>query len=303
MGDPRAGTPGRLALSRPDKVLFPDVGVTKADLAEYLERIAPLLLPHLADRPLALKRYPDGIEAKGFFQKDATGRAPAWVRTAGIPRRDGKVLQHVVVDDVATLRWLADQAALELHGLTARAPHLDHPDQLVVDLDPEVGDVAGARQAARAVRDLFEEVGLGEPRLKTSGSKGFHLHVALDGTATTGEVVGFARASMAEVARRDPERLTVERRVDARGGRVYLDVGRNGRGQTVAVPYGVRARPGAPVATPIGWDELGRTAPDRWTVRNLFRRLGQREDPWAGEPRRHGLADARRALAELAGDA
>ncbi|MBW3664752.1 MAG: non-homologous end-joining DNA ligase [Actinobacteria bacterium] len=293
----------RVEVSRPDKVLFPDDGITKADLAEYHARIAEVAAPHLRDRPLALRRFPDGIGAGGFFQKDWDGRPPEWVRTVPIERADGEELDHVIAGDAATLVWLADRAAIELHGWLARSDDLHHPDQLVVDLDPSDDDIAAARSATRRVRDLLDELGLGERWLKTSGSKGYHVHVPLDRSADFDTVRSFARRAMELLARRYPDELTTEQRKAKRAGRTYLDVGRNAYGQTAVAPYTVRAHRGAPVATPIDWHELGETDPQRYTIRNLFRRLGQKDDPWTGfADRARSLTDAQCRLDELLAD-
>jgi bifunctional non-homologous end joining protein LigD len=278
-------------LSNENKVLFPGNGLTKVDVVDYYERLADHILPHLEGRPLVLQRFPDGIEGHGFYQKQAGEHLPGWVRTVNVQLTGSKDSQDLVVcDDVATLVYLANQACLVLHPWLSPADALEHPDLLVVDLDPSPGnDFESVRQTARKVRALFEELGL-PSFLKLTGSKGVHIAVPLDGRADFDTVRSFARDAMQLLAERHPDDLTTEQRKDQRRGRVYLDVGRNAYGQTAVAPYSVRPLHEAPVAAPIDWDELGRVGPHHVTVKNVFRRLAQREDPWHGLRRRaHSL--------------
>lgn len=267
-------------VSSVDKVFFDDDGITKGELVGYYRRVAETMLPYLVGRPVAMKRFPDGLGGEGFFQKNAGSHFPDWLRREDIPKREGGVLDHVVVDEPATIVYLANQGTIELHGWLSTAADLEHPDQVVFDLDPANDDVAAVRRAARHVRALLDELGLAS-LLKTSGSAGYHVHVPLDGSADFTTAGRFAAAAADLLARRHSDELTDEARRDKRKGRVFVDHLRNAYGQTVVAPYGVRARSGAPVATPIDWDELGSAEPRSYTIRNLFRRLGQRDDPWA----------------------
>lgn len=266
-------------VSSVDKVLFPEDGITKGELVSYYDRIAQVMFPYVADRPVALKRYPDGLGAEGFFQKNVSGHFPTWVGRVRVDKRGGGSSEQIVIDEPATLVYLADQGTVELHAWLTRSDALEQADQLVLDLDPPGEDVAAARDAARRVREILDELELPH-LLKTSGSKGYHVHVLIDRDAEV-DASAFAADVARLLARRHPDALTDEQRKEARRGRVLVDHFRNGFGQTVVAPYSVRARPGAPVSTPIGWDELGRTDPQRFTIRNIFRRLAQRDDPWA----------------------
>jgi bifunctional non-homologous end joining protein LigD len=290
-----------LKLSNPDKVLFPATGLTKADLTAYYERIAPVMLPHLAGRPLSMVRYPNGVEAEGFMQKNASDYFPDWIRRARLAKQNGAV-DHVVAEDAATLVYLANQACVTLHVGLSRIDGIDHPDRLVIDLDPSDDDFLKVKRAAKEARALLEEVGL-VPFLQTTGSRGLHLWVPLDRSADFDQVRAFA-AKLADllVARR-PRELTTAQRKAKRGDRVFVDVARNAYAQTAVAPYSVRAHPQAPVATPIDWAELDdpKLAPQRYTIRNLFRRLARKRDPWA-EIDRHAraLEPARERLERLA---
>jgi bifunctional non-homologous end joining protein LigD len=290
-----------LKLSNPDKMLFPAAGVTKADLIDYYERIAPVMLPHLAGRPLSLVRYPNGVDAEGFMQKNASDYFPDWIPRARLAKQNGAV-DHVVAEDAATLVYLANQACVTLHVGLSRIDGIDHPDRLVIDLDPSDDDFLKVKRAAKEARALLEEVGL-VPFLQTTGSRGLHLWVPLDRSADFDQVRAVAgRVAELLVARR-PRELTTAQRKAKRGDRVFVDVARNAYAQTAVAPYSVRARPQAPVATPIDWAELDepKLAPQRYTISNLFRRLARKRDPWA-ELDRHArpLERARERLQRLA---
>jgi bifunctional non-homologous end joining protein LigD len=289
-------------ISRPDKVLFPEPGWTKADIAEHYEHVAAVMLPHLAGRPLVTYRFPDGVDDAGFFQKQAPADPP--VDTVTVPSGNARgEVEHLLVDDVEGLRYLANQAAIELHRWLARAdgPGVDHPDLLVIDLDPAASvELAALRDAARATRDLFTAVGL-SPYLMATGSRGYHVLAPLDRSAGFDQARELARALAARLAAADPDGLTTEQRIAKRGDRIFLDTNRNAYGQTVVVPYSPRARAGATVAVPITFDELGRVAPDGHDIASIRRRLAQqREDPWAGMAEHAAaVADVRAALDAL----
>lgn len=292
-----------IELGNPDKVLFPDAEMTKRDLADYYARVAEVMLPHVRERALVMQRFPDGIDGPAFYQKETPDYFPDWIRTQTVAKEDGRVT-HVVCDDAATLVYLADQACITPHVWLSTVDDLYSPDRLVFDLDPPEGedDPEPVRFAARAIRHLLEELSLGS-RIMTTGSKGFHLVVPLRPGPGFDELRDFARRCADVAASRHPDVLTVEQRIGARAGRVFLDYLRNSYAQTTVAPYAVRAKPGAPVATPIDWRELGSTRPRTYTVANLFRRLGQKQDPWAAEHlESQSLDDARKYLAGLEED-
>jgi bifunctional non-homologous end joining protein LigD len=294
-------------VSDPDKVFFPGAGITKGEIAEYYGRVAEVMLPHVRDRCISMHRWPDGIEGDDFYQKEAPGYFPEWIRTETVPKKGDGSVRHVVADDARTLVYLADQGCLTPHVWLSRTERPDHPDRMVFDLDPS-GDpatpssVQDLRWAARNLGRLLEELAL-SPKIMTSGSRGFHLHVSLDGSADFDATRGFARRVSEMLAARHPDRLTTAQRKKERRGRIFLDYLRNGYAQTSVPPYAVRARPGAPVATPVEWDELSGIRPQRYTVRNLFRRLGQKADPWEDpDDDSSGLAGPLKKLDELEQD-
>jgi bifunctional non-homologous end joining protein LigD len=290
-------------VSNLDKPLYPKDDFTKGDVLAYLQAVGEVMVPHLRDRPLTMRRFPDGIEGEGFIQKGASDYFPAWVETADIPQRSGrKPVRHVVCNNEATLAYVANQACLEFHVGLSRVNNLEHPDRFVVDVDPPDGvDVADLRQAVRQIRDVFTAVGF-TPFVQATGGKGFHVVACLDESADYDEVRTFARDLARYLADRAPDELTFEQRKDKRGQRIFLDVNRNAYGQTVIAPYSLRSHPGVPVATPIDWSELGKVEPDSYHPDGIRRRLSRKDDPWAELARHAGSAvDARGRLEELSG--
>jgi bifunctional non-homologous end joining protein LigD len=268
-------------ITHPDKVLFPDDDITKGDLAAYYEAMAPIMLPHMRGRPLTMERYPAGIGRKGFWQKDVSKGFPDWLERVSVPKKDG-VVHYPVVTDKQSLLWVTNQNTITQHVWTSRVPDLAHPDICVFDLDPSSDDLAAVRRAALELRDLLEELTL-PSWVKTTGSKGFHIVVRLDGKTHIGHVARFANAVGTLFVKRAPDRLTQEFSKANRRGRIYVDTGRNGYGATFAAAYTVRARRGAPVSAPCTWDEIerGDVRPITFTVRNMPERIAKVGDLWA----------------------
>ena len=283
-------------ISKPDKELFPASGklraVTKVELADYYAAVAEAMLPYLKDRPINMQRFPDGIEGMSFYEKKVPSHFPDFVSTVEVHTADGQQRQ-VIVNDVRSLVYLAQQACLTPHTWLSRSDDLERPDQLIFDLDPTVEDLKRVRRATRLVGELLDELGL-TSFLKTTGSRGYHVLVPLRRSKDFDDVRRFARDLAEVLVERHPDLLTLEARKDKRGDRVLVDVQRNGYGQTAVPAYAVRARPGAPVSTPIAWDELSRVRPDQFTVRTVGRRLSRQEDPW------REVAGVRQALSEAA---
>jgi len=274
-------------ITHPEKVLFPDDGITKGEIATYYETIAPVLLPHIRNRPVTMERYPSGIGKKGFWQKDVSKGFPEWLQRVAVPKKDGTV-HHPLVTDVRSLLWIVNQNTITPHVWVTRVPDLYHPDVCVFDLDPSRDDEPEVlRQATLALRDLLDELGL-PSWVKTTGSKGFHIVVPLDGSARTDEVERFAHAVGRLMVARDPDHLTQEFSKADRGGRILVDTGRNGYSATFATPYAVRAKAGAPVSAPCTWEEVarGEVLPRSFTVRTLPERVARVGDLWSDMKRR-----------------
>lgn len=275
-----------VAITHPDRVLFPADGITKRDLVDYYCQVADVMLPHLRDRPLTLQRFPRGIDESGFVQQDFADSMPAWMSSAEVAKEGGSVV-HPVAHRPEALAWLANQNCITLHGWQSRQDRLDTPDRLIFDFDPSGNDFGVVRATARATADVLADLGLAT-YVQTTGSRGLHVVVPLRAAADFDAVRQFARGVADVVVADDPAHRTIEARKSKRGERVYLDVMRNAYAQTAVAPYSVRARAGAPVATPVEWDELGARGmrPDRFTLRDLPKRLAGQRDPWI-DMRRH----------------
>jgi bifunctional non-homologous end joining protein LigD len=268
-------------ITHPDKILFPEDGITKGELAAYYEMAAPVMLPHIRARPVTMERYHRGIGAPGFFQKDVSKEFPSWLQRVEVPKKGGTV-HYPIVTDTRSLLWLANQNSITPHVWTSRAPDLLHPDICVFDLDPAREEPDVLRSAVLALRDLLKEIGL-PSWIKTSGSKGFHIVVSLDGKSAIGEVAAFAHGVGALLVARDPTHLTQEFHKTDRRGRILVDTGRNGYSATFAAAYAVRAKPGAPVSAPCTWEEVanGAVGPRTFTLRTMKDRIAAVGDPWA----------------------
>jgi len=269
-------------ITHPEKIMFPDCGITKGELAAYYETIAPVMLPHLRRRPITMERFHRGIDAPGFFQKDVVKGFPEWLKRVEVPKHGGTV-HHPIANDVRSLLWLANQNSITIHVWPSRTPNLYNPDICIFDLDPsQEDDFDTLRAAALKLRDLLDELGLSS-WIKTSGSKGFHIAVPLNGKSDFGEVARFAHTVGRVLVSRDPDHLTQEFLKVDRGGRILVDTGRNGYSATYAATYTVRARPGAPVSAPCTWKEIegGDVGPKTFTLRTMAQRIAAAGDLWA----------------------
>jgi len=262
--------------------MFPDAGITKGELAAYYELVASVMVPHLAGRPVTLERFHKGIGDKGFFQKNVEKGAPEWLERVAVPKSDG-IVNYAVVRDARGLLWLANQNCITPHVWVSRVPQLLYPDLCVFDLDPLEEDLAVLRTATLLLRDMLAELGC-TSWVKTSGSKGFHVVVPLDGTADSGQVARFAHAVGRAFVERDPAHLTQEFYKSDRGGRILVDTGRNEFGATYAATYAVRPKPNAPVSAPCTWEEIasGEVGPQTFTLRTMAARLDAVGDLWSG---------------------
>jgi bifunctional non-homologous end joining protein LigD len=290
----------QVEVTHADRLMFPADGITKGDIVDYYSEVAEVLLPHLKGRPLTVWRYPRGIDQKGFVQQDFAESLPEWMGGVEVDKEGGTVV-HPTVDRPEALQWLANQNCLTLHAWLSRRDRLDTPDRLIFDLDPSGSDFAVVRATARAFADVLDELGL-VAYVQTTGSRGLHVVTPVKGDTDFDTARQFTRDVAEVVAADDPAHRTIEMRKVNRGDRVYLDVMRNAYAQTAAAPYTVRARRGAPVATPLEWDELDRRGlrADRFTIRDVPKRLAENGDPWANLQRRaRSLTRPAQRLAKL----
>jgi bifunctional non-homologous end joining protein LigD len=272
-----------IKISNRDKVFFPDAGLTKGDLIDYYAQVAETMVPHMKRYGVSMQRFPDGLDGEGFYNKDKPDYFPDWIKTVNFPKREGGSFDAPIVDSKAALLYLADQAVLTPHLYLARTDDLEHPDKMIYDLDPPEGTkhFDAVRQAALDIREVMTELDL-KAWVQTTGSKGFHVIIPLDRSAGFEAVRGFAHDVALLLVRRHPDKYTLKQRKKERGGRIFLDMLRNAYGATAVAPYAVRARPTAPVATPVEWHEVEEGASPRdWTIQSIPNRLAQKKDPWA----------------------
>ncbi len=259
-------------VSNPDKPIFERAGFTKSDLVEHYSTVAGPMLAFMAERPLTLQRFPNGIESKGFMQKNASDHFPETIGRFEVPKNDGGFTTYPVVNRPEDVAFLANQGTITFHMWLSTRVHPDAPDWLVMDLDPEAGDLAGVRSATHTIRSLLAEFHVEGVPIAT-GSSGFHVWVPL-GAGHTGEDVAMtARALAGLAAIRHAEELTTEFLKKNRRGRVFVDWLRNTPGATTVVPFSLRPRPTAPVAVPVTWEEVDSVRPDSWTLGSLEDRI------------------------------
>lgn len=261
-----------MKVSSADRIMFPEVGLTKGDMVGYYETIADLIFPFLVARPLTLERYPQGIGTKGFMQKNAADHFPDSIERYEVPKSDGGTTTFPVITEPTDVPYLANQGTVSFHIWTSRVPDTDHPDYFVMDLDPEAGDVGQARSAAEAARDALASFGVESIPVAT-GSKGYHVWAPIVPDVAWQEVAIAAQSIAGLVVAANPDLATTEFLKKNRKGRVFVDWMRNHPGASVISPFSIRPRPTAPVSTPITWDELAITDPDQWTVANLAERV------------------------------
>jgi len=287
-----------VTITNPKKIFWPDEGYTKADLIAYYEAAAPMLLPYLRGRPVVLTRYPDGITGKSFFQKDAPEFVPAWVRTERIYSKEAeREIDYFIVNDVETLRYIANLGTIPLHLWSSRLGSLERPDWLILDLDPKGAPFADVVKVARRLHEILDELGLPN-YIKTSGATGLHILIPLGARYTHEEARTFGRLLALLGVEAAPEIATIARPIRARGGKVYIDFAQNGHGRTIVSPFSVRPLPGAPVSCPLRWDQVtARLDPMRFTIKTIPNQFEKMQDPLA--PILTGATDMAAAIARI----
>ena len=262
------------ALSRLDKVLWPQDGYTKGELINYYVEVAPYILPHLKGRPMVFTRYPDGIEKQSFYQKNAPPSLPEWVNTFTYYSSDSKRdINFILVEESATLVWLANQACIEMHPWLSRTASVDYPDFVIFDLDPSPGNsFEQVRTIALLNRRVLNELGL-RSYIKTSGSQGLHVYVPVDNEYSYEEIRDFGHSVAEIICTMQPDIATIERTVRKRGAKIYVDYLQNVKGKTLCSAYSVRPRDGATVSAPLNWDEVSNVKPSDFTIKTILPRL------------------------------
>lgn len=291
-------------ITHPDKVLFPKTKITKKELAEHYLAVAKYMLPLIKDRPISMKRYPSGINQEGFFQKNAPEGHPDWIKTATVGRKEKENIHMVLCNDLATLLWMANQNCITPHIWLSRYDKPHQPDRLIFDLDPPPKkSFETVVYGARALREILEKKLKLKTFVTTTGSKGVHIVVPIKREFDFAEVRKFAHEIALFLIKKDPTKFTLEVRKEKRRGRLFIDIIRNAYGQTVAAPYSVRALEGAPVATPISWEELNQKTltSTSFNIHNIRKRL--QKNPWSNlERSSKSIKQAMKLLANLKGN-
>ncbi|HZJ37196.1 MAG TPA: non-homologous end-joining DNA ligase [Gillisia sp.] len=289
-------------ISNRDKVFFPNSKYTKGDLIDYYEKISEIMIPYIKDRPISMLRFPNGINDKQFYQKDTPDYFPDWIEVKKVKKQEGGTTNYVICNNTATLVYLANQACITPHIWLSKKDKLDYPDRMIFDLDPSDNDFSKVKSVAEKLKKFLEK-DLDLPvYLMTTGSRGLHVVVPLERSSNFDEVRDFAQSSAKHLEAENPEEITTATQINKRGNKLYIDTARNGFGQTSVTPYAIRPIEGAPVATPIEWEELGNSSltSQTYSVKNIFLRLGQKSDPWK-DINRHSVSitSARKKLNEI----
>lgn len=268
-----------LTLSHLDKILFPESQITKQDLITYYTKISPLFLPHVKDRLIVMQRFPRDIH-EGFFQKEVPDYFPSLIKRATIPLKKGSVQTLLLINTESDLIYLANQSVITMHPWLSNYQNPYYPTKLVFDLDPSPeSDIKQVRFAVREVKKMLEKYGL-VTYLMTTGSRGYHVVAPIKPTHDFDTVHAFAKNIANTLAQQHPDDCTVTMSKSGRDGKVFIDYLRNAYGQTSVAPYCVRAQEGAPIATPLDWSELATTLPQKYRIKNIFKRLARKQDPW-----------------------
>jgi len=270
----------QVKITHGQNILFSKTQITKNELIEYYLNIAPIMIPHVKNRPLTMRRFTRGIAHEGFFQKNISDYFPKWIKSIPIKKKEDGIVNYAVCNNAATLVYLANQLCITPHIWLSKIDKLNYPDRMIFDLDPSTKNFDQVRFAAKQLKKLLENLGL-QTFVMTTGSRGLHIVVPLDRKKDFDFVRQFAKDVATILAQKYPKMLTTEIRKAKRGKKIFIDTYRNAFAQTAVAPYAVRAKKGAPVATPIDWREVtSRLKPNSYTIKNIFRRLAKKEDPW-----------------------
>ena len=269
-------------ITHPDKILFGKSGLTKQDLVDYYFAIAPIMMPHIDDRPISMQRFPQGIAKEGFYQKDASDYFPKWITRIPIGKQEGGKVDYVVIDKPATLIYLANQNCITPHVWLSKTDNIHKPDRMIFDLDPaESLSFADIQDVAKKLKTILDDLEL--PTLcMLTGSRGAHIVVPLKSVHTFDEVRDFAHDIAKLLAQQFPKLITIDVHKTKRGKRVFIDWLRNGFGATAVAPYAVRARENAPIAMPVTWKELlsPKMISQKYTIKNVMKRINKVGDMW-----------------------
>lgn len=271
-----------IEISNIEKAFFQDINITKEDVINYYSGIADVMVPHMKDRPLNMHRAPDGVNGENFYQQEMSDYFPEWIDHAEVKKREGGTISHALCNNKESLVYLAGQAVLTFHVWLSKTDNIRKPDKLIFDLDPSPnGNFDSVIYGALKLKEYFDEKSA-TTYIMTTGSKGLHVIIPLRPENDFDEVRKKAEEIASGLSEKYPDNLTTEQQKNKRKGRLFLDYLRNSYGQTSVAPYSIRIIEGAPIATPLSWEELkdkdinSRT----YNIKNIFRRMGQKVDPW-----------------------
>lgn len=287
-----------------DKIFFPEKKITKGDLIDYYDKIADFLLPFMENRPLTLSRFPNGINGEGFYQKKVPDYFPDWIEVKQVKKKEGGSISQIVCNNKATLIYLVNQGTLSFHPWLSTTSDLNKPNKMVFDLDPPKGNFELVLKGAKVLRSILEDHLDLNAFVMATGSEGLHVITPIRANERFEIVHAFAKDICEYMALQEPDSFTVELRKDQRDGRLFIDYMRNTYGQTSISPYSIRALEGAPVATPLKWEELDKKGltSQSYHIKNIFKRLSQKDDPWDYfRPKAKDINDSIEKLKEVAG--
>lgn len=270
----------KVEFSNQDKIIFPKAKLTKKAIIDYYKKIADYILPHLKARPVTLERYPEGINKNGFFQKNKSDYFPNWLDFYEISNKDGTTTEYVLINNVDSLLFLINQAVITPHIWLSQKNDIKKPDKIVFDLDPTKKDYRNLVIIAKSIKKYLDSIGL-VAYVMSTGSNGVHIILPIKPELSFEQIHEFAKKISEKIVNKNPKIATIEQRKDKRDGKVFIDYLRNSYGQTSVCPYAIRPKENAPIATPLSWDELTSSFnPQRYTIKNIFRRLAQKNNPW-----------------------
>jgi len=272
---------GRVEITKKDKILFKNPDYSKKDVAEYYEKIWPHMDFYIIGCPVTLQRFPNGIDEKGFYQKNASDYFPSWLDKLEVEGRDKNKTNYPMCNSLDSLIYLVNQGTITFHTWLSSTHDLENPDKIIFDLDPPEDDFSLVVEAAMDVKEELENLKL-KPFVMTTGSKGLHIISPIKPEYNFDQVKEFTKKVAYHIIKNNENKYTTEQRKESRGGKIFLDILRNTKGQTGVCPYSLRPIEGAPIATPLTWNELskGNFDAQKYKINNIFRRLGQIEDPW-----------------------
>lgn len=296
----RDGEKGKMKITNPDKILFPKTKISKEQLVEYYENIAECMLPHIKGRPITMNRFPDGVQGETFYQKNAPDYFPDYIPFQPVEKSDGGIVNYAIINNKKALSYIANYVCVP-HIWLSREPKLNYPDRMIFDLDPSEGvSFTAVKWAAKELRKLLDQLEL-PSFLMTTGSRGLHVVIPLKRRYLFDEVRELAQDIARSLVEKHPAKLTLAMKKSERGKKIFVDTLRNAWSATSVAPYAVRAKEGAPIATPLKWSELAAvSSAQKYTVKNIFQRISKSGDLWK-DIDKHGtaLAAARKKLARL----